>query len=131
MIRPPPRSPLFPYAPLVQSRWTPRLAARWTSTFRRTVGDRRASRTAARLLRSPYWTRGVIGLLERFPSLSQPVVRRLDRKSTRLNSSHLVISYAVFCLTKLRREPQTQPWISGDSSLQTRGRLAIQTKNII
>jgi flavin-dependent dehydrogenase len=70
---------LAPLAVEAASSWTPRLAARWTSTFRRTVGDRRASRTAARLLRSSYWTRGVIGLLERFPSLSQPVVRRLNR----------------------------------------------------
>src|SRR5690349_22897176 len=30
----------------------------------------------------------------------------LDRKSTRLNSSHVEISYAVFCLKKKRREPQ-------------------------
>src|SRR2546426_3840201 len=30
---------------------------------------------------------------------------RLDRKSTRLNSSHLVISYAVFCLKKKKKEP--------------------------
>src|SRR5688500_19765271 len=29
-----------------------------------------------------------------------PAIRRTDRKSTRLNSSHLVISYAVFCLKK-------------------------------
>src|SRR5256885_1501648 len=35
---------------------------------------------------------------------SDPVAtRRVDRKSTRLNSSHLVISYAVFCLKKQRR----------------------------
>src|SRR5256885_3942963 len=32
---------------------------------------------------------------------------RLDRKSTRLNSSHLVISYAVFCLKKKRSTQQT------------------------
>src|SRR3989454_8873993 len=31
---------------------------------------------------------------------------RLDRKSTRLNSSHLVISYAVFCLKKKKKKPQ-------------------------
>src|ERR1039457_7451207 len=32
----------------------------------------------------------------------------LDRKSTRLNSSHLVISYAVFCLKKKKKRPRTQ-----------------------
>src|SRR5256885_13134873 len=34
-------------------------------------------------------------------------VRRLDRKSTRLNSSHLVISYAVFCLKKKKQDLST------------------------
>src|SRR5256885_4747925 len=38
----------------------------------------------------------------RFPS-PPPPVRRQDRKSTRLNSSHLVISYAVFCLKKKKK----------------------------
>src|SRR2546426_6153293 len=33
----------------------------------------------------------------------------LDRKSTRLNSSHLVISYAVFCLKKKKRQPPARP----------------------
>src|SRR5256885_8493664 len=37
-----------------------------------------------------------LGALRRF--------RRLDRKSTRLNSSHLVISYAVFCLKKKKQQ---------------------------
>jgi flavin-dependent dehydrogenase len=60
--------------------WTPRLAARWTSIFRRTVGDRRACRAAARLLRHPRLTRGVIALLGRFPVLGQPVIRRLNRR---------------------------------------------------
>src|SRR5256885_4667789 len=32
---------------------------------------------------------------------------KVDRKSTRLNSSHLVISYAVFCLKKKKRQQQT------------------------
>src|ERR1039457_5155073 len=39
----------------------------------------------------------------------------LDRKSTRLNSSHLVISYAVFCLRKNRKRPAQAwawPWVS-------------------
>src|SRR2546426_8153791 len=33
-----------------------------------------------------------------------PARRKVDRKSTRLNSSHLVISYAVFCLKKKKRD---------------------------
>src|SRR5438132_8311717 len=39
-----------------------------------------------------------------------------DRKSTRLNSSHTVISYAVFCLKKKTRDPQARP-----SPLHTHG----------
>src|SRR5256885_6984588 len=42
----------------------------------------------------------------RSPSL--PVRSRADRKSTRLNSSHLVISYAVFCLKKKKKTAQGQ-----------------------
>src|SRR5262249_31408112 len=60
--------------------WTPRLAARWTSIFRRTVGDRRACRAAARLLRHPRLTRGVIALVDRFPVLGLPIIRRLNRR---------------------------------------------------
>src|SRR3954466_11899049 len=51
---------------------------------------------------------------------------RSDRKSTRLNSSHTIISYAVFCLKKKRTEPSaicshrhTQPYIGPSDS--TRG----------
>src|SRR5438034_7601289 len=38
----------------------------------------------------------------------EPLVRLGDRKSTRLNSSHTVISYAVFCLKKKKREARPQ-----------------------
>src|SRR5256885_9000660 len=44
--------------------------------------------------------------------------RRADRKSTRLNSSHLVISYAVFCLKKKKK--QKKRYISPDRRSQTR-----------
>src|SRR5258708_22225296 len=51
-----------------------------------------------------------------FPTTSQPVhdprlhspVTRLDRKSTRLNSSHQIISYAVFCLKKKKQEDNSR-----------------------
>src|SRR5205807_4224289 len=47
-------------------------------------------------------------------SESRPAAWRIDRKSTRLNSSHLVISYAVFCLKKknthgIKSQPVVQP----------------------
>src|SRR2546426_4741977 len=41
--------------------------------------------------------------LTRRPAWRAPVLGLADRKSTRLNSSHLVISYAVFCLKKKKR----------------------------
>src|SRR5258708_31205513 len=70
MIRRPPRSTLFPYTTLFRSRSDDL----WC-----------AARRAARAAR---------------PGQTQPAARRADRKSTRLNSSHQIISYAVFCLKK-------------------------------
>src|SRR5688500_20094689 len=72
MIRPPPRSTLFPYTTLFRSALVGgagALRARTVIAARPEAGDR---------------ARRLVG----------------DRKSTRLNSSHLVISYAVFCLKK-------------------------------
>src|SRR2546430_6105911 len=43
----------------------------------------------------------------------------LDRKSTRLNSSHSQISYAVFCLKKKKRQDSCQPIITSTLSAQT------------
>src|SRR5256885_7683949 len=40
---------------------------------------------------------------------------RTDRKSTRLNSSHLVISYAVFCLKKKKKHKISHPFLSSPS----------------
>src|SRR2546429_4319901 len=49
-----------------------------------------------------------VGALSEYRSvkpLSQPLIERTDRKSTRLNSSHGYISYAVFCLKKKKVDP--------------------------
>src|SRR5256885_10611816 len=78
MIRRPPRSTLFPYTTLFRSSQTG--IARFFRNGNRQVGEPRLPKS---------------GQLE----LTNPMERR-DRKSTRLNSSHLVISYAVFCLKK-------------------------------
>src|SRR2546430_11385118 len=79
MIRRPPRSTLFPYTTLFRSR------ARVPLRGAAGRGPRRAPPEA-------HARRGVSGLLDQLP--------RGDRKSTRLNSSHSQISYAVFCLKK-------------------------------
>src|SRR5256885_11832268 len=93
MIRRPPRSTLFPYTTLFRSvpggaTGGDALDAREVHP-RRDLGSRRPRRRGAargRDRRSP----------------------RQDRKSTRLNSSHLVISYAVFCLKKKNDYTQTE-----------------------
>src|SRR5690349_22147509 len=85
MIRRPPRSTLFPYTTLFRSRLR-------RHHDRGPLGGRRG----AVLLRR--------GLPPAVP-LQEP--RRLlqpDRKSTRLNSSHVEISYAVFCLKKKKKQ---------------------------
>src|SRR3989454_4858224 len=91
MIRRPPRSTLFPYTTLFRSH-------RRTEAGR---GPARRRETTARDggLEQPTHRRAhcVVHLCRsHFRRLSL----RRDRKSTRLNSSHLVISYAVFCLKK-------------------------------
>src|SRR5438874_3555195 len=93
MLRPPPTSTLFPYTTLFRSRHG---AAR-----------RPRCRLAAAALRA---NPARAGHLPAAPGVSLavrgPVVRpgaSRDRKSTRLNSSHVEISYAVFCLKKKKK----------------------------
>src|SRR3989442_9919050 len=101
MIRPPPRSTLFPYTTLFRSHGVvqllesfgativpsaplvTRFAARWTAAD--LDGHRRAAKRV---------TSGADG----------------DRKSTRLNSSHVRISYAVFCLKKKKNILDSLVW---------------------
>src|SRR5260221_9551712 len=94
MIRRPPRSTLFPYTTLFRSREhdfaMEIVRARWKE---------RGWSAALRDLqqRAAGW-RGRWVLLQ-YTALAWYIAAR-DRKSTRLNSSHTVISYAVFCLKK-------------------------------
>src|SRR2546426_5872980 len=80
MIRRPPRSTLFPYTTLFRSKYY------WLLHTEGREGEQQQA-----LL----WKISVEGRIERG---NAP-----DRKSTRLNSSHLVISYAVFCLKKKKK----------------------------
>src|SRR5439155_24849199 len=84
----PPRSPLFPYTTLFRSHFH---ARRLRHHGVRGAGG---ARCQARMSRA---RRGGAGRRRRFRT--EPGVPR-DRKSTRLNSSHVAISYAVFCLKK-------------------------------
>src|SRR5437588_2721559 len=92
MIRRPPRSTLFPYTTLFRSRQVPA----WHQLL---CEGRRRDVAVWALTAQPGAARGTgMEALERHAA---QVRRELeDRKSTRLNSSHTVISYAVFCLKK-------------------------------
>src|SRR3712207_8576815 len=95
MIRRPPRSTLFPYTTLFRSR------RRLRERHRR--GPDGGGRAALRRLpgRQRAWGHLRAGGLRRLRALrGAAALERADRKSTRLNSSHANISYAVFCLKK-------------------------------
>src|SRR5437763_2324099 len=83
MLRRPPRSTLFPYTTLFRSR----SGRRSRGSPRSDPGPRRPDADCRRRRRG----RGAPG----------------DRKSTRLNSSHRCISYAVFCLKKKKKKKTT------------------------
>src|SRR5690349_22647695 len=85
MIRRPPRSTLFPYTTLFRSRASQIRSGRTRRGRRTRSGGGRASRASRRST----------------PPLPP---RPRDRKSTRLNSSHVEISYAVFCLKKKKKK---------------------------
>src|SRR5256885_11637565 len=91
MIRRPPRSTLFPYTTLFRSR-----AARRRSAVR--------TNPKAGQVRSIDSIAGGASV----PRERRVSSARQDRKSTRLNSSHLVISYAVFCLKKKNKHHVTR-----------------------
>src|SRR5439155_10986808 len=96
MIRRPPRSTLFPYTTLFRSRYRT-FSDDHVLGVRR--GDPRLCRRRHQLLRGGRQSLSgfrVVALVHRSP----PVDIGKDRKSTRLNSSHVAISYAVFCLKK-------------------------------
>src|SRR5437868_11954100 len=82
MIRPPPRSTLFPYTTLFRSESTGTPSARASL----------ATDSTLPCLRRPS-----------ICAISSRRSRDGDRKSTRLNSSHVSISYAVFCLKKKKK----------------------------
>src|SRR2546430_5776899 len=88
MIRRPPRSTLFPYTTLFRSKFgPPEFFAIQLLTFSSFVG---------------------LGGGNPLKSLVSILIDTRDRKSTRLNSSHSQISYAVFCLKKKKKKNHSQ-----------------------
>src|SRR5256885_12716034 len=100
MIRRPPRSTLFPYTTLFRSVGLDRheLVTKFGEAALRSR-DVLLDQTPSALVLGEAQFRVCDGLPNRFETR--------DRKSTRLNSSHLVISYAVFCLKKKNRRVRT------------------------
>src|SRR5258707_9219804 len=91
MIRRPPRSTLFPYTTLFRS-------AQWALTM--------YSTESAMMSR--------LGSEYSMPSWPMAMPSSTDRKSTRLNSSHANISYAVFCLKKKKKRNGGEDFHAGD-----------------
>src|SRR5256885_9429227 len=102
MIRRPPRSTLFPYTTLFRS------------LLERLV----------QLLTGPEHAHVPVELLAQLRDLRERPPET-DRKSTRLNSSHLVISYAVFCLKK--KTSDFLSWSSIEDTLQRHNAMAVET----
>src|SRR5256885_9225720 len=101
MIRRPPRSTLFPYTTLFRSQCPPgshAAVARWRVLVSYRLLGRESDQYRHRRHSQPT-THGHVACRWAVG----------DRKSTRLNSSHLVISYAVFCLKKKKNRTSTYP----------------------
>src|SRR3712207_9003371 len=96
MIRRPPRSTLFPYTTLFRSLIVPLVPV---VAAPRLAGDVLDAEALARR-QHDVPLRPALALGDRRPENRVELVPRKDRKSTRLNSSHANISYAVFCLKK-------------------------------
>src|SRR5438477_7260933 len=93
MIRRPPRSTLFPYTTLFRSHW-----------YECAIVPAAKSGNPI-LMATIVQNLAVVAFQE----------KRLDRKSTRLNSSHMSISYAVFCLKKKTQMNQLNTYLTNDT----------------
>src|SRR5687768_17659456 len=100
MLPRPPRSTLFPYTTLFRSVWL----RTWTVMADDVPRFPAASRATAVRTCDPFAAFHVFQL-----KLYGAVVSSGDRKSTRLNSSHGYISYAVFCLKKKKKISTERP----------------------
>src|SRR2546422_4438645 len=98
MIRRPPRSTLFPYTTLFRSEDVEKLGNRGEVV---TVAPGYARNF---LLPRKLAIEATPGNMKQLERIRGALAKRTDRKSTRLNSSHGYISYAVFCLKKKKKK---------------------------
>src|SRR5258705_7654224 len=97
MIRRPPRSTLFPYTTLFRSYGAAVVVMAFDEEGQADSADRKVAICA----------RAYTLLTEQAGFPPEDIIFDPDRKSTRLNSSHLGISYAVFCLKKKKKHQTT------------------------
>src|SRR5438034_6221282 len=102
LLRPPPRSTLFPYTTLFRS------SPPFAFSISPSQGDGRYR----------FWSiaTDAAGNVESLAAKSPTGDAESDRKSTRLNSSHTVTSYAVFCLKKKNRVSTPMPARTGKAA---------------
>src|SRR5258707_10835952 len=101
MIRRPPRSTLFPYTTLFRSH------VRHVDLKNGTIDQQESANEELKAANEE-----VMSMNEQ---LEQRLADKTDRKSTRLNSSHANISYAVFCLKKKKNETRTASLVPSGS----------------
>src|SRR5258708_26854806 len=101
MIRRPPRSTLFPYTTLFRSDQQVRL----TKEELDAIDKRRLDFMQQNVGNLPTEATSLVGQLTGLREQQKALISEVgrDRKSTRLNSSHQIISYAVFCLKKKKK----------------------------
>src|SRR5258708_18949523 len=90
MIRRPPRSTLFPYTTLFRS----------AVLYEMLTGDPPHTASTSQAIIAKVLTERPPSVRSIRPAVPEHMADAIDRKSTRLNSSHQIISYAVFCLKK-------------------------------
>src|SRR5437773_4545008 len=93
MIPRPPQSTLFPYTTLFRS-------GKELDDFRKSLVDKKGIKIDKVAKRIDELTKNEVASSEEVTGGTLGVAMSPDRKSTRLNSSHITISYAVFCLKK-------------------------------
>src|SRR5438552_14445423 len=100
MVRPPPRSTLFPYTTLFRSALQVKGEWRYSQglTFLASYTHSKAMDVRYSSIQNSWDRKASWG-----PTDTDLAHTFIDRKSTRLNSSHQIISYAVFCLNKKKR----------------------------
>src|SRR3712207_7669018 len=102
MIRRPPRSTLFPYTTLFRSKIAGSMV--FKEAARKADPALLEPLMAVEVVTPEDYMGDVIGDLNSRRGIIQAMEERSDRKSTRLNSSHANISYAVFCLKKKKNK---------------------------